>query len=151
MFEVAANDPSQLYRRQARRIRSRFAGRPAELYRSLCHLSEQHDSMLGANHSRDLFARRSEQQSGSFAQLVADRLEGSVLRYSARLDLLEVAAGLGISRFHANLIIAAVQHQMDNGDDRQCTPKPTAKWPVATVALLVQSAILFAAWELFAR
>jgi hypothetical protein len=83
---------------------------------------------------------------------VADRLEGKFLRYSTRLELLQIAAELGISRFQANLMIAAVQHQL--GDEITGLPaqQSRSRWPLIMVAVLVlQSGIVLAAWELFAR
>ena len=48
-----------------------------------------------------------------FAALVRQHLGGPVLCYEDRQSLLRAAAGLGIGRFDANLIIAAVQHRAE--------------------------------------
>lgn len=48
---------------------------------------------------------------GEFAEAVAERLEGGLLRYSKRLELLELAKELGIERFQAALLIAQVQYR----------------------------------------
>src|SRR4051794_28413515 len=47
----------------------------------------------------------------SFAREVAHATTGPVLRYSHRLQLLELAKRGGIDRFDANLIIAAIEHR----------------------------------------
>lgn len=49
--------------------------------------------------------------SRKFAQAVAEELKQGVLRFSSRQQLLSTAEQMGISRFQANLIIAALQHQ----------------------------------------
>jgi hypothetical protein len=54
----------------------------------------------------------------NFADLVAARLLGTVLPFSERESLVRTAARHDISRFEANLIIAAVQHQMGMGRRR---------------------------------
>lgn len=46
----------------------------------------------------------------AFADHVASRLLGQVLRYSDRVTMLKAADRLRIGRFRANLIIAMVQH-----------------------------------------
>lgn len=47
------------------------------------------------------------------ADRVAEKLTGPVLQYSDRQRLLRLAGVLGIGRFDANLIIAAVQHRAE--------------------------------------
>jgi hypothetical protein len=46
-----------------------------------------------------------------FADEVLSRLDGSILRYSMRLELLDIARSMKLSRFEASLIIAQVQHR----------------------------------------
>ncbi len=55
----------------------------------------------------------------NFADLVAARMIGTVLPFSERESLVRAAARNGINRFEANLLIAAVQHQMGVGLKRQ--------------------------------
>ena len=81
--------------------------------------------------------------------MVVDRLEGGVLRYTARAQLLAAAEDMGLGRFQANLIIAAVQHQVDPDE----TPAATASSPVVgrlliALVVLLQFAIMLAAWGL---
>jgi hypothetical protein len=47
----------------------------------------------------------------AFARCVAAAMDGPILRYSSRLDLMRQARRTGIAPFEANLIIAAVQHR----------------------------------------
>jgi len=47
-----------------------------------------------------------------FADSVVEHLVGNLLPYSARQDLIRQATDKGITRFEANLIIAAVQHHL---------------------------------------
>jgi hypothetical protein len=96
-----------------------------------------------------------------FAALVEQLLdrEAGLLRYSARLDLLRGARRMGIERFEANLIIAAVQQR------KQCLPRQSTPWrrpaqavgrprqalgysvPLAALAVVaVEGAALVAVW-----
>jgi hypothetical protein len=87
--------------------------------------------------------------SESFGRMVADRLEGGVLRYSARAQLLAAAADMGVGRFQANLIIAAVQHQVDAAETRGSTASsPILGRLIIALVVLLQLAILLAAWDI---
>src|SRR5262249_19855783 len=92
------------YRRQARRLRAIHAGNPAKLYRSL--------KFLAAEQARQL-AGKPTSAAQELADLVRNSMDGPILRYSVRQRLIRHAAARGIARFQANLIIAAVQHEMD--------------------------------------
>ncbi|MGH7177966.1 MAG: hypothetical protein ACREJC_11340 [Tepidisphaeraceae bacterium] len=86
-----------------------------------------------------------------FAEGVASRLDGAVLRYSDRVQLLKRAAHLGITRFDANLIIAAVQYRAGPAIRHKPRVKaPTLVSPVAVFALL-QCAIAAGAWLMLLR
>jgi len=50
-----------------------------------------------------------------FARMVYDRMEGGLLRMTARQELMTLARGLGIHPFKANLIIAEVLHEVGHG------------------------------------
>ena len=86
--------------------------------------------------------------SADFADFVRARLDGPVLRYSQRLELIKEAGRRGIGRFEANLVIAAVLHREGRGQEYEL--RPEAKWvaPVVTFAA-VQGAILAGAWWVF--
>ena len=47
----------------------------------------------------------------AFAAAVAEALEGGLLRYSKRLELMKLGKELGIDRFQAALIIAQTQYR----------------------------------------
>jgi len=87
-----------------------------------------------------------------FADQVAGQLVGTVLPWSQRETLIQSALGRGITRFEANLIIAAVQHQMGVGHRRN-KPERAARRPRRQIAagvglfLLVQAGIVAAAWH----
>jgi hypothetical protein len=78
-------------------------------YRAGTRLNDwSHSAILG---DRGVVAR-------NFADLVAARMIGTVLPFSERESLVKAAARHGINRFEANLLIAAVQHQMGAGRRR---------------------------------
>ena len=81
-----------------------------------------------------------------FSRAVADRLDGGVLRWDDRRDLIARARRLGIDRFEANLIIAGVQH---NAPPSPAETAAADSWgrSVAVFAV-VQSLIVVAAWWL---
>jgi hypothetical protein len=84
-----------------------------------------------------------------FADLVAAHLVGTVLPWSRRESLVKAAANLGISRFEANLIIAAVQNQLREGGRRVEARRPRLLARIAVglmVFLAVQAVIVAAAW-----
>lgn len=86
--------------------------------------------------------------SAHLAELVAKQLEDGVLRYSSRTYLLSVAQSLGVGRFQANLIIAAVQHQTE----RSVAQSETAHfgWVSKSLVVLLLQALIFAsAYALF--
>jgi hypothetical protein len=84
-----------------------------------------------------------------FADIVASQLVGTVLPWSLRETLIRTASEHGITRFEANLIIAAVQHQMGIGERRREAkrPRPIGRI-VAGVAVfcVIQAGIVAAAW-----
>ena len=95
-------------------------------------------------------------RAASFAEAVAGELEGGVLRHSRRDSLLRRAAGDGIGRFEANLIIAAVQHER-RGSTMSARPRETARpgappgtpgWLAALlIAIGTEVVLALAAWQ----
>jgi len=87
-----------------------------------------------------------------FAGLVPQHLDGPVLCYEDRQSLLEAARRLGIGRFEANLIIAAVQHRAEGEHVamRSATVERSAVvakwWPAVTVVLAVEMGVSLLAW-----
>jgi hypothetical protein len=114
------------YLRTARRLRARFAGRPARLQQELRQLNR--DVSPAVDPLPDPTPAR------IFSESVAAAMEGPVLRYSARQRLLKQARRMGIERFEANLLIAAVQHRMGIRWDQAATPAGN-RWvnPVAII------------------
>jgi len=150
MQTAAGQHDSHTYRRQARRLRSVFRDQPLQLHLSLKQLSDRHDVAHRERHSRGVFAFAARDHSATFADQVARQIRGRVLPYSRRLALLQAGQKLGISRFHANLIIAAVQHRL--GEATQ--PASGARWgwsPKLTPLLfflVIQSVILLGFWQI---
>ncbi|MGD0464406.1 MAG: hypothetical protein ABSB74_18130 [Tepidisphaeraceae bacterium] len=100
-----------------------------------------HSAILG---DRGVVAR-------NLADLVAARMVGTVLPFSERESLVRAAARHGINRFEANLLIAAVQHQMDVGRQRLAKPESARMRISSALAtfLAVQAGIVAAVWYLF--
>ncbi len=135
------------YLRQARRLRSRYAAKPAELHRRLAELSDSIDLSTPAPRGRDLIPHTPQQD---FARLVRSRIQAGVLRYSDRQVLLAWAEQAGIERFEANLLIATVQHQVKRRLGHISPPDRSRRWSLAIAALVIQSAIVSAFWWLLA-
>lgn len=148
-------DPTQTYRREARRLRWHYADRPLELYNSLRQLSAQHDQQYVA--SEDLLAAsvtksgQTTRGSRQFAQMVASQIESGLLNFSDRQRLLSLAETMGIGRFQANLIIAAVQHQTGAPiSDLAPSPVKQFRWIGAVAAVLaVQGLIVACVYAVF--
>ena len=121
MRALLPSSPST-YTRQARRLRARWVDQPARLHRALRELQPAGEPAAAKP------VEKSEQFAESVIQLL--QREAGLLRYSARLDLLRGARRMGIERFEANLIIAAVQQSMKAGASTSAAEAlPTAPWP----------------------
>lgn len=92
------------------------------------------------------------QPAATFAALVRERMDGPVLRYSRRTDLIRAAERSGIGRFEANLIIAAVQHEARERlgtDETRPSRRTFPSWfSVALAVIATQTAILLGVWSL---
>jgi len=88
-----------------------------------------------------------------FADIVASHLVGTVLPMDMRETLVDTASAFGITRFEANLIIAAVQHQMGIGQKRGPSSGDASVLPSIATALavfvIVQASIVAVAWYWF--
>lgn len=90
-----------------------------------------------------------------FLTEISARLEGDVLRYTARRELLERAARIGISRFDANLLIASALHAVSpdapaaHAASRRRTAIRQAGFPWLTLFYAVLAGA--AAWLSFAK
>jgi hypothetical protein len=89
----------------------------------------------------------------AFAEFASEQIAGPVLSYSKRLGLLRAARRLGIGRFEANLIIAAIQHRTAGSSVGCQRPGPRARFRAAPLLtfLLLQSLILVSVWGIFFR
>jgi len=152
MARPAMPDRTTAYRREARRIRGRLADSPVERYSALRELSRRHDATCDQG---DQPAAIVCSPAASFGQIAADEIRDGVLPYSRRLGLLGTAQDLGIGRFEANLIIAAVQHRTTEAHGNRAT-SATFRLPLRRslpllTFLLVQSLILAGLWGIFLR
>jgi hypothetical protein len=82
--------------------------------------------------------------------MVRDQLEGQILRFDQRQLLIRAAQCMGIDRFQANLVIAAVQHaQPPAGHEDDNGGATWGGWRVTlAVFLLTQAAIALALWRI---
>jgi len=151
------------YRRAARRMRARFAHRPADLHRALGALSKTYDSSWKKETEptiprqvvtvRTLPRVEKEPTAGHllndvetiFEKSVRDAVHDRVLRYSQRQALLKLAGRLKIERFRANLIIAMAQHEIisNGGSIEVQTSKPI--WLMVGAALIAEAAAILVA------
>jgi hypothetical protein len=146
---------SNEYRRQARRLRVRYARDPAMKLFALRTLAGAHDRQTFARHARVVIRPIQPESRDSvreFADRVTCELTGNgILRYSRRLALLNRAQRLGIDRFDANLMIAAVQNRLpDEWAPQHVFPRRRCSF-LASLGLFafVQSLIVASAWCLF--
>jgi hypothetical protein len=122
-----------VYRRRARRLRCAHAKDPVRLQRSLAIVARAGGQRITTNggaavpgavwsakpqaaEARGIRAAR------TFAGMVTERMTGPILPYSQRENLLRAAARMGIGRFEANLIIAAMQHRVRCNETQDETP-----------------------------
>jgi hypothetical protein len=136
--------PTAAYVRQARRLRATYTAQPGRLHAALRNLSPAAEPAPGA--ADDSIAQ--------FAKGVGALLsrENGLLRYSARLELLRVAQRMGIERFAANLIIAAVQQRIRPRPVvrvRRAAVAASGGWSVGAMALAavaIEGLVLLTAW-----
>ena len=164
---------AEVYRRQARRLRQRYAAQPSLLHFSLCELSRRHDrahpAPRPAGRSVDSLPLRPSIQrvqpksagaapDSSFARAVVDwfgdqvagEFDGKLLHHTNRQRLLKTAERLGISRFNANLVIAVAQNNAEQGNLTSTSAtlsKPRWSFPLIAMIAIVQSLIVWGAWH----
>jgi hypothetical protein len=149
------------YRSAARRLRGRFANDPARLQRALRDLARREDANRAASALRGRHPEPAVQPlqdivdgeaAARFAFLVRQHLTGPVLCYEDRESLLRTAARLGIGRFDANLIIAAVQHRAEGehvdvrGTATEQTGATGRWWASVAIVLAVETSLSLVAW-----
>jgi hypothetical protein len=147
---------SDQYRREARRLRCRHAGRPDRLQRSLKTLATR-VTLPPANQDTVAptqvgSARVCTGPAATFAERLAEQIPSSgILTYSARLQLLREAHRLGIGRFEANLLIAAGLQRRRDATTTRRTADIAARGAFSPVVqlvtfLLIQGAFALVAW-----
>lgn len=152
--------PGESYRRQARRLRCRFAAQPARLQQSLQRLAARTSApkpfpALPAVAARPC-AYPGFVQTGA-ARRFADYLLGetrepmTVLRYSRRLEFVRAARRFGVGRFEANLLIAAVVERRTPAARSVEPAEPESDSVAGRLAAfaLVEAAVLLGAWWVF--
>lgn len=171
---TATKHDAESYRRQARRLRQRYAGQPSLLHFSLCELARRHDRSNPAPRAviptaqstllRPTIQRVQPRNSvtgpdSSFARAVVDwfgeqvagEFDGKILHQSKRQRLLKTAERLGISRFNANLVIAVAQNKADQGvvAPSLVVAPEASRWSVPVIAMIaiVQTLILVGVWR----
>jgi len=146
MSAAAIHDPTHAYRREARKLRGRFADRPAELYRSLRQLSDLHDHFRIS----EVPERAAASPTSEFASEVREFLQCGPLNYPARQILLKSAEMRDIPRFEANLIIAAVQYRSSAHHEDKAS-SPASRLPLILGFIASQIAVLAAVWVIAGR
>lgn len=142
------------YCRAARRLRGRLADKPVRLHRALRELKMPEAAPASAPRAVRM-TTGSIGLAGGFAAEVARRMDGPVLRLAQRRTLLAKAHCMGIGRFEANLVIAAVQHERraEAGAGR-ITFVPNTRFHIsraapAVLALVLQGLIAWGAWRVW--
>ena len=144
-------EPMIDYRRVARRVRCQLEHDPINKQNALAALATRADRDRRAIAPEPVPS--AENGVRAFAQAVSTALEGPILRFSRRQQLIRQAEKLGIRRFDANLLIAAVQHRLGS-ENAQTSVQPAPKrssWRFAIpigLAIGVQAIIVFVAWGL---
>ncbi len=107
------------YRRRARRIRASFSKSPLLRQRALVDLATQRNAQTQTLRHKTA-ARRIPPVAAAPAKMITDRnftddaaarLQPFGFTFSDRVALLDSAERRGIPRFHANMMLAALEHQ----------------------------------------
>lgn len=141
------------YCRRARRARHHYRHDPAMKLASLRALAIAHDRAQHAGAECSVAPVTTVLSRGSnleeFSRRVTCELTGtSILRYSRRVALLSRARRLGIDRFDANLLIAAVQNRAPlTHATTLAAARSRGSWLAPMLAFgVIQSCIVAAAW-----
>jgi hypothetical protein len=145
------------YLRQARRIRHTYRSEPGKLHQSLRYLSACHDIASGRPRSEsratglpatpEYVIDQTSTTIRDFANAVVKCMDGPILRYSQRLELMRRAKRIGLRTFDANLIIAAVQNRVKE----TIAPEPLKpmSWRFAIlIGAMLQLGMIVSAWWL---
>jgi hypothetical protein len=156
---VAILEPGEAYRRQARRLRCRFASHPGRLQQSLKRLAAEtpaptsSPSLAVTTQTHIYPACVQSGPARRFADYLLEETRGplTVLRYSQRLEFLRAARRLGVGRFEANLLIAAVVERRTAARPAERAESETESAPDSllgrlTAFLLIEAAVLLSFW-----
>jgi hypothetical protein len=158
--DPALTDRAADYLRQARHIRHVYRREPQKLHQSLRYLSACHDIATGNSRSSsrttDVPATpryvidQTSTTIRDFANAVMKSMNGPILCYSQRVELMRHAKRIGLRTFDANLIIAAVQNRVDETLAPEMkqpeSPKPMS-WRIAiTIGAVLQLGITVGVW-----
>jgi hypothetical protein len=155
-------EPSIDYRRLARRLRCQLGNDPISKQHALAALARRADRSrrppepdplpISAELATPYTVPAADNGVRAFAAAVSSSLEGPILRFSRRQQLIRQAERLGIRRFDANLLIAAVQHRLESEKaSKVAEPKRNrSAWRFAPIgfAIGVQAVILLGVWGL---
>src|SRR4051812_4524231 len=144
----AMGEPSDQYRRRARRLRHTLRHHPSRLHRSLAKLACEMDDRPTAVAQSSILPTSAPAR--KFEMMVREQTEKGPMRYSQRLTILKNAAAMGLGRFEANLILAIEQ----NRRFPTSIERPRRDWTFACALasfVMLQSLILSAAWWIFVR
>ncbi|HEV8379331.1 MAG TPA: hypothetical protein VGP99_10815 [Tepidisphaeraceae bacterium] len=139
----ALGEPSDQYRRRARRLRHTLRNHPSRLQRSLARLaSEMDDSPADVTKTPSVLA--TSLAARRFEMMVREAMEKGPMRYSQRLAMLKTAAAMGLGRFEANLILAIEQNRQFPSNIEEPSRERGGFFTIVCVAL-VQSLIFLGA------
>jgi hypothetical protein len=146
MAPAAAAISTDTYRREARRLRCRHAGNPLALQRSLRALAAR--ASTGHEAAPPPVADVSPSPARQFTDYLHEHATESVLRYSQRLEMFRAARRMGIARFEANLLIAAVvDRNARRVEEDDPVPRRFPAWLGAVgVFCMVQATVGALAW-----
>jgi hypothetical protein len=153
---------SDEYRRHARRLRCQYAGRPDRLQQSLKTLatrtiirreiaSDQAEAPYRVISLPPQVRPIATGPAATFVEQLSREIPSTgILTYSSRLSLLRRAQKLGVRRFEANLLIAAVlERRRQTGGpppEADAPARAGSLMPTLVTFLIVQGAIALGAW-----
>ena len=144
----AIEEPSDQYRRRARRLRHTLREHPSPLQRALSRLSSEMDEKPVSGQRASILPTSIPAR--KFETMVREAMQNGPMRYSQRLSMLKTAAAMGLGRFEANLILAIEQNRQFPSMIQTTARNWTVTCALASV-VLVQSLIITAAWWIFVR
>lgn len=144
-------EPLLDYRRNARRVRCRLGHDSIGKQHALAALAKRVDRVRRRVEPEPI--QTADNGVRAFAKAVSEAMDGPILRFSRRQELIWQAESLGIRRFDANLLIAAVQHRLGSERAVAVVPSKTkhSAWRIALpvgLAIALQAIIVLSVWGL---